>query len=512
MTDKLQNFSLPGYSEKPDGWIIYAGFIVYLVCVALLVTALPSDIFGADLRIPIVTIGIIAIWRYTWAMVHLLRSMVYRAYTFPRLRKKAESLHNPNPAWLGVISLSFKLAPDELARSYRALFRALSYRPYPVHVVASVTDLADIELTREIFAETAGMESVTLHLIQQDGSGKRPAIAEALRCLHREVTDPALRFEDGCVALMDGDSLLPDDIFDNTLPFFVTHPRIGGLTTDNRSIVKGTALAKEWYYVRMAQRHMYMCSLALSRKLLVLTGRFSVFRASIVLDPEFMHQMEYDSIKHWRLGTIRLLTGDDKTSWYFVLKQGWEMLYVPDTCIMTQETLPSNNFMYGTLQLMIRYFGNMLRSNWRAVRLGPRRTGAFLWWCLIDQRISYWTTLSGPFLSLLVAVFVSPYFLLVYFLWVMISRLFHTTLIYLHRGRFSPLFIPVIFYNQVVGSWVKLHMHFRMDRQSWTRHRIGVAMKDVFWSAYLNVVAILAFLIFLGFLTGLLQVPSLSAL
>jgi glycosyltransferase Alg8 len=91
-----------------------------------------------------------------------------------------------------------------------------------------------------------------------------------------------------------------------------------------------------------------------------------------------------------------MLTGDDKSTWFITLRQGWRMLYVPDVRIRCLEEMPGNGFVSGSFGLMRRWYGNMARSNLRARRLGPARIGFFTWFCLLDQRVSPWTTLTGP--------------------------------------------------------------------------------------------------------------------
>ena len=53
---------------------------------------------------------------------------------------------------------------------------------------------------------------------------------------------------------------------------------------------------------------------------------------------------------------------------------------------------------------MLRWFGNMLRASGRASRSGRARLGWFVWWCLVDQRVSMWTPLIGPIAAVLLAI------------------------------------------------------------------------------------------------------------
>src|SRR3546814_3545633 len=106
---------------------------------------------------------------------------------------------------------------------------------------------------------------------------------------------------------MDGDSRLPASTFRRSLSCFLLEHDLGALTTNNRAVVAGGDVTKEWYDLRYAQRHMLMCSLSLSRRVLVLTGRYSVVRADICTRPDFIELVERDQLEHRRFGTITFL-------------------------------------------------------------------------------------------------------------------------------------------------------------------------------------------------------------
>src|SRR3546814_16509013 len=85
----------------------------------------------------------------------------------------------------------------------------------------------------------------------------------------------------------------------------------------------------EWHKLRFAQRHLNMCSMALTRRVLTLTGRMSLFRVGIVTDPRFIDDVQKDALDHWRLGRFQFLTGDDKSSWFSLMRLGREP-WVPE--------------------------------------------------------------------------------------------------------------------------------------------------------------------------------------
>ena len=75
-----------------------------------------------------------------------------------------------------------------------------------------------------------------------------------------------------------------------------------------------------WHELRFAQRHQLMSSMGLSRRLLAMTGRMSIYRGSVATDPGFIEAIEDDHLDHWRLGRIKLLTGEDKSTWFWLLR------------------------------------------------------------------------------------------------------------------------------------------------------------------------------------------------
>jgi glycosyltransferase Alg8 len=168
-----------------------------------------------------------------------------------------------------------------------------------------------------------------------------------------------------------------------------------------------------------------------------------------------------------------MLTGDDKSTWFWTLRRGWKMLYVPDVTVCCLEKSPRQGFCDSTIALMLRYFGNMTRNNTRALALGPRRIGCFTWLALLDQRISAWTSLWGPVSAVALGLFYDARVLPIYVCWVLLSRTTQCAVYGFFRLSFHPLCTFLQFYNQIVGAAVKVVVSFNPDRQSWTRQSTG---------------------------------------
>lgn len=488
------------------------GSLIYLMTVAFVVLILPPEVFSPESRQFILIIGLIGLWRYSWAATHLVRATIYKSFRFPAYRAAADALGDEGRVpHLYVLVTSYRMESEVNAAVYTALLNEAIDYGVPTTIVAAVTDDADEELLQALFDRLAPPPGVELVLMRQDGTGKRAAVAGALLAFSRRMPPPG-----SVVVFMDGDVVLPPGTLRRSLPFFALMPDLGGLTTDGRGITSGSNWTKEWFDMRFAQRHLLMCSLALSRRVLVLTGRYSIIRADLATRRDFIDIVENDSIEHWRFGRFQFLTGDDKSTWFWLLRNGWTMLYLPDVQVRSFETLPTPSLVASSIRLMTRWFGNMLRNNGRAIALGPRRMGLFVWWTLIDQRLSMWTSLTGPVFAIFASVVVSPLLLWVYLLWVMLTRLLQAAIIGVLRGRFSPYFPPLLYYTQVVGSIIKIYVSFRLDRQSWTRQGIhGIRGGSVFqvWlrervSGYVNLVAMGVFLLAMALGSNLLPIPD----
>lgn len=439
------------------GW---AWFALLAIVAGWALIAAPSSPVGRGL---LFGLGFISLWRYSLAAIHAVRALLYRQVVFPELRRAAESA--PQASHVYVVVLSFRMPPELNAAVYGALVRDLVAYGRPATVVACISDVGDLSVLEPLRAHA----SVHLVTVQQSTLGKRDAMEMGL---HRIADLHPL--PGAVVVLLDGDTFLPTGTLARTLPLLLGDSSVGAITTDNLPIVDGTVAMREWYRLRMRARHALMCSMALSGKLLVLTGRFSVFRSEIALAPGFIASVGRDVVRHWRFGSISMLTGDDKSTWFWTLREGWNMRYVPDVEVCCLESPPDPGFLKSTFGLSLRYYGNMARNNWRAAALGPRRIGWFPWFVLIDQRLSPWTSLTGPVIAVgacLTGAFDVP---AVYLAWVMATRTLQTLFIGSLGNSFHPIFPLIQYYNQVTGSAIKIFAFFHLDRQKWTRQKTGV--------------------------------------
>jgi glycosyltransferase Alg8 len=449
-----------------------AAHALTVLAIAVLATSLPAQAYAIIDSKTGLAIGAIGAWRYGWGILHFVRSVIYRAWVYPRLRREAMGRKKRSFASYFLVT-SFRIPTETTIDVYRAAFKAALHAHGPATVVASIVDIADQRIIKKLYASMIGEEDrVDLVIVRIEGTGKRDALASGFRAIARLFPSP-----DAMVAVIDGDSIVPPDLVEKCAPFF-HDPRVGALTTDETAEVRGKWLFVQWYALRFAQRHILMSSMGLSRKVLTLTGRMSMFRASIICDPSFINQVELDYIDHPRLGRFKFLTGDDKSSWFWLLKNGYQMLYLPDVNVVTVEDPPSDSFVSSAAMLMVRWYGNMLRTNRRALALGPRRTGLFVWWAILDQRLSMWTCLIGLTSAVLATLLISPFTILVYAVWVLASRYALTLSLLSARKRISVISPLLLYFNQIYGSIMKVFVLFHLDRQKWTRQKTTLKAKS----------------------------------
>lgn len=481
--------------------------LLLFCAIAVLATHMPTEIYNPLSHAFLLSIGIIGAWRYSWWGLHALRALYYLNVRFPRMRKALDAQGTTTVDHIYCLVTSYAVRPEVTWAVYEGILRELKAFGRPATIIAAVSHQTDVDVLRRM-AMAAGLpDDIELVFMYQEGTGKRSAMGEALRAISRRMPT-----EDSVCIFMDGDVLVRPGILSKVLPVFEMRPDVGAATTDNRGITDGGDWTREWYDLRFTQRHLLMSSMALSDKLLVLTGRFSVIRAPLAVDPSFIAQLEYDAIEHWRHGRIEFLSGDDKSTWFWLLKRRWNMVYVPDARADSFEELPETLLPAGAVSLSRRWYGNMLRTNGRAVALGPGRMGLFVWWCLVDQRLSMWTSFVGPVVALILAIAYRADFLLIYALWILSTRTLLTLVLGSLRRRWAPHWPFLLFFNQLTGALVKTYVAFRLNRQKWTRQNIGSdgTAREFEGSSLLHVLTMAGFVSLLGFYSGAVEFPGPS--
>lgn len=458
------------------------GWLLYLTLLMLLALALPRTVFDPESKDFLLLIGIVGIWRYSMGALHFVRGCLFLYVVFPLYRRKVQKLGTAaDPSHVFLLVTSFRIDALTTAQVYRSVLQEAIDCGYPTTVVCSIVELSDELLVKGLWAQLNPPARVKLDFVRIPGTGKRDGLAYGFRAISRQMPD-----SDAVVAVIDGDTVLGAGVVRKTVPWFKLFPNVGGLTTNEFCEVRGSYLMSEWHKLRFAQRHLNMCSMALSKRVLTMTGRMSVFRAQVVTNPEFIADVESDHLDHWRLGRFQFLTGDDKSSWYSLMRLGYDTFYVPDAAINTVEHPPEKSFVKASRKLMFRWYGNNLRQNSRALRLGVRRLGAFTSLVLFDQRVSMWTCLLGLAVAIIASIKYSIAFILIYLLWIGITRLILTLLLSVSGHRIGPAYPLILYYNQIVGAMVKIYVFFRLDQQSWTRQNTKLNRDLASFSRWFN--------------------------
>jgi len=483
-------------------------FLIYILIVVILGFLIPYQEFDPYARQLIFFLGLVGIWRYSWFALNITRSLIYRKIKFKKIRKAEEEAGSEiDPEHVFILITTFRIGTSVSVEVYRAAIQEAINCGYDVTLIASIVEMSEERLVRKIFLEMNPPERVKLVITRIKGTGKRDGLAVGFRV----VANAPVNLFRSVVAVVDGDSILSEGTIKKSARLFGLNDNLGALTTDEDARLDGkdwaTNIYRRWYRLRFAQRNVSMGSLALSNRVLTLTGRMSMIRANIVADREFVETVQNDHIEHWRLGRFKFLTGDDKSSWYYVMKNGWDMLYVPDVIVYTIEEIPHKNYFIGSIMLMQRWFGNQYRTNERALKIPRKVLGWYAWYALWDQRFTMWTSPYGLFIAIFGAMHWGAYIFAAYIWWVMLSRLLMTFAYRTSRKDILPSWPFFLYYNQIVGSFVKIYIWNHLYKQSWTRQKTKLAAGSRFIAWYqrfssntMLLVQMLFFIIIINFL------------
>ncbi len=493
---------------------VLRGHLLYVLGLVAFGMMLPPVVWDPYSESFMFVIGGLAVWRYSWGLLNWIRYHIFQHIVFPKWRAKAKALDASDlPAMMYLLVTSFRIGAETSRRVYASVVEEAIMYGRPVAIVASIVERADEVLIRQIFERLSPPPHITLTFVRIAGTGKRDALACGFRAISKMSPPPT-----SVAAVIDGDSMLSPGALYKTASLFGAMPEITALTTDETCEVEGRQIFREWYNMRFAQRHIYMGSVSLSRRVLTLTGRMSMFKAEVLCRPDFIQQVELDWVDHWRLGRFKFLTGDDKSSWFYLARHGYQMIYVPDVNVVTIETPPHESFLQSSVVLMRRWFGNMLRTNTRAIALGPSKLAWFPWITVIDQRLSMWTSLTGLSMAVMATFAITPFACLYYIWWMGFTRYVITLSLLAGRTHVSAWYPFLLYYNQIMGSLIKTMVLFRLDKQKWTRQNTVLQLNrsslrerlTQFSSLYMHAFALVVFLGALATLAGIITMPNLE--
>jgi mannuronan synthase len=492
------------------------GIALYVGICLVALSLLPAGSWTKDVQSLVAFLGVVGVWRYGWWLTHLMRAQIYQRRTFPAIRARADALWATGwrPERVHILMTTFRERRETAEAVVRGICDEIRSMGRPAIVWIGSAEARDETTLVKHFRLVGGDLDIDIRIIRQQQPGKRVALSLLLRAVGREGLG-----ENDIVALMDGDFILEPGALTRCLPLFALDPALHAVTTDEDVIVIGPRWMQSWLSMRFAQRRIGMQSHAQSGRVLTLTGRFSVFRATHITREAFIRLIEADHLQHWLWGRFRFLSGDDKSTWYGLLQHGVTMLYVPDARGVTIEAI-EGSAQRRMVENLRRWSGNVLRNGWRAIELGPRRMPPFIWWCLVDQRISIVTTLLGPMIALVGALQFGWVFLAAYMIFVAVTRLMLALVLFAYSPRVDLNYVWCLYVNQLVNAGVKLYMLWRLPQQRWANRgnqqagqqagQRGVGLLARFqngMAVYLTTLSVATVVLIATSLTGALPAP-----
>ncbi|MCA3269753.1 MAG: glycosyltransferase [Thalassospira sp.] len=447
----------------PRAFLTTFSALGYLAVILLLLWVSLGAAIPQEQQRALIALGLIGVWRYGWWGLNGVRALLYRFAVYPRIKVQTAAVSRQRPP-IAVVVTAYRIPGALLLHVLRALFFASIRYGGTVTIALSVSTASEAARAVRIAARHIHNPQQTRLLVEvQDGSGKRAALANSLKAIRTQSPRPRV------VALMDGDGIVPPDIFERCIPHFLASPALGALTVNNRARgVSCPPFWESWINLKHRLRHFWMCSHALSGRLLVLTGRFSCFHGDIALSPRFINRLRHDALQHWRFGTVRLVTGDDKSTWLGVLRRRAVMRYLPDV-LLTSIEMERSGFFRGSAAKMRRWSGNMLRAGHMALTERGLHVPLFIRAALVDQRLSIATGLLAPTLCLLALLHGYWHWAGVYLAWLLLSRLIWA--LALGGIQFRPSWPLLLLYNQVAGNLIKAHTLAHLDEQEWWQNK-----------------------------------------
>ena len=476
-------YDIASQLDEPTNWpkgfkkwtpLVLLKISIYLAICLILVLTFPNSLFDEKTKTITFTLGALGIWRYGWWFTHAVRALIYGRIVYPKMRKEGQKIWDSGwrPRHMHFMMTTYKEHREITEMVVRSIVKEIDESGVPGTIWLGSSDRFDEDIIQDFLEREASDIDVTMRIIRQNVSGKRAAIGLVLRAMCRlPVRD------DDLVVFMDGDFVLSQGAISRCMPLFKMYPDLQACTTDEEVICIGPRWIETWLKMRFSQRRLAMQSHALSNRVLTLTGRMSVFRAKNLKQLEFIRLLEADHLHHWLWGNFRFLSGDDKSTWYYMLKSGAHMLYVPDAMGYTIEVIEGSG-MDRMVQNFRRWSGNMLRNGSRAIALGPRAMPFFIWWCLVDQRLSMWTMLVSPALAVSAAVLVGLDYLISYVIFIALSRLFLSLILCTYSRKVELNYSWILYLNQLINASVKVYCIFRLSKQRWSNRGNQTAGMD----------------------------------
>lgn len=468
---KIESMINSGNRSRDKAWLIIIYILISAASIYFIYCFTKTFWFRQSPKVFYI-IGVAGALSWLVKITHILRIIIYRKLMVPHI------LSRPDDP-LQCIREFYVVVPTYKEKEWitYAVFRSISIETakvdFPVTIIVNTPDETDVQNIRETLAEYPLKENVKLVTLSQVGKGKRSALAESLKYIKTQA-----HFENSAVALMDGDCIWGNDLLANVFPFFNKNPRLGGITTNEELICFGSLFYEKWFDYRLAFRDFYMCSHSFGKRTLCLTGRFAVIRSEIALRDDFIWIVENDCMEHWLWGHIKFLGGDDKSTWFWIYKNGYqvnkdELLYLPKALVYTLECINGENGFMRSQKNLKRWFTNTARNNTRSLMVTPvKQAPFFIWLCILMQRITMYSNFLGITTALVLCIQTDIMYLPAFLYLCILQALLATIIFSINRKRFLYWGIYIQIVNQWIGTFVKMWAFSHIAQQKWV-HRGG---------------------------------------
>ena len=422
--------------------------------------------YGGIEKDVIIGLALIGSWRYSFMLINYIRALIYAYKIYPSYLKRIEELppYKKYPKHIYFIIPSYKEDPWVSVEVFQSILADVNSIGCMATIIVSTGSDFDDHVIRGIYESHPNRENTKL-IFQRQFNGKRIAMGHALRVVARDYNKHGQK--NSITLFMDGDTYIPLGTLKKSLPIFAIEPTVGAVTTNEVAYINSKSkFYKDWFNLKFAQRHILFQSQSVSKRVLTLTGRFSIFRTPIVVTEDFISNIENDIIIDPAYGKFRFLMGDDKSSWYNLMKNGWEMLYLPDVLVYSLESR-DGKFLEVSKTLPYRWYGNTLRNNARARKL--KNQPLFVKYLFFDQLALMWTSLVGIVASIIVAISVNFAYLPLYLSWVLLVRIFQMSLFVSSGHLVSIRTLPLMLYSQWIGALIKIKAFYHLSDQKWSK-------------------------------------------
>lgn len=410
----------------------------------------------------ILGLGVFGFWRHGWGLINFIRAVRYKIVC-----RRNKKLQMRNDGSLVVIATFYNQSNEDVTAVTQALAGAVSQ----IHVQTYLVCAYRTDDQKAIISNgVRDSKNIAVNFIKQHGLGKREALADCLSVAELSYSENTLA--KAYVLLIDGDTIVTKDAIEQSIAQLQHKPKLGAVVVNEIPFSTGTELFNQWRMLRSVERNKLMCSFALSGRVLVLTGRFSMFRANIILQTNVINRIRKDFIRRKNLH-ISLLTGDDKTTWLEILRRRKLMSYLPNSYVFPIETpKQSDSFVKCTYELLNRYSGNMARANLhKDAWVGVKNTVHF-GYGLLDQRVSMWTSLLTPVFLLYFLIFENFGIFVIALTYALLIKHLQAIALWLLSGIYDPWYPYLIFYNQITSAIIKVRAFAYLHKQSWTNQKI----------------------------------------